>query len=86
MAFYETTFIVFYTTKYVSETHSDVGANARATGERLPRAADVLSRAAQKTLQEFVPSRRALGLFGEAMPSRRNASSARSADGRLCGG
>ena len=57
--------MVFYTTKYVSETHSDVGANARATGERLPRAADVLSRAAQKTLQEFVPSRRALGLFGE---------------------
>lgn len=57
--------MVFYTTKYVSDTHSDVSANARATGERLPRAADVLSRAAQKTLQEFVPSRRALGLFGE---------------------
>ena len=57
--------MVLYTTKYVSDTHSDVSANARATGERLPRAADVLSRAAQKTLQEFVPSRRALGLFGE---------------------
>ena len=57
--------MVFYTTKYVSDTHSDVSANARATGERLPRAADVLSRAAQKILQEFVPSRRALGLFGE---------------------
>ena len=57
--------MVFYTTKFVRDTHSDVGANARATGERLPRAADVLSRAAQKILQEFVPSRRALGLFGE---------------------